>query len=223
MRALRKRKARFTGSRRRTIIAGFDRVSASEVAIANETLYLDAKEGFAGYGMKKEGEAIGKCSSMDEVLFITREGGMSVVKVAPKFHVGKNPVHIAIFRRDEQAVYSLIYRDGKQGRVYAKRFRVGGITRDKEYSLTQETAGTKVLYFYRHETEEESNAQVLNIKLRHELRMRVDAFAYKFGDLAIKGRESKGNMVTEKIVEKITRFRSQGAGAEEEDVGDSGE
>jgi topoisomerase-4 subunit A len=142
---------------------------------------------------------------------------MSVVKVAPKFHVGKNPVHLAIFKRDEQAVYSLIYRDGKQGRVYAKRFRVGGITRDKEYPLTQESAGTKVLFFARHETEEESNAQLLKIKLKHELRMRVDAFEYKFGELAIKGRDSKGNMLTEKVVEKITRVRGGGAVEEEEE------
>ncbi|WP_081887938.1 DNA gyrase/topoisomerase IV subunit A [Verrucomicrobium sp. BvORR034] len=207
---------------RRTVIAGFDRVAASDVAIANETLYLDPKEGFAGYGLKREGEPVSKCSTMDEVLFITREGVMSVVKVAPKFHVGKNPVYLAIFKRDEQAVYSLIYRDGKQGRVYAKRFRVGGITRDKEYPLTQESPGTKVMFFSRHETEEESNAQILNIKLKHELRMRVDAFPYKFGDLAIKGRDSKGNLVTEKSVEKITRLRKSASGeAEEEEVVDS--
>jgi topoisomerase-4 subunit A len=109
------------GRERRTQIMGFERVAASDVAIANETLYLDSKEGFAGYGLKKEGEAIGKCSALDEVLFITREGTMSVVKAAPKFHVGKNPCHVAVFKRDEQAVYSMIYRDGKAGKVYAKR------------------------------------------------------------------------------------------------------
>lgn len=196
------------GRERRTQIMGFERVAASEVAIANETLYLDSKEGFAGYGLKKEGEAIGKCSALDEVLFITREGTMSVVKAAPKFHVGKNPCYVSVFKRDEQAVYSMIYRDGKAGKVYAKRFRVGGITRDKEYQLTSEEAGTRVLYFARHETEEDSNAQKLLIKLKHELRMRVDEFPYAFGDLAIKGRESKGNIVTEKTVEKITQDRS---------------
>jgi topoisomerase-4 subunit A len=197
------------GRERRTQIMGFERVAASDVAIANETLYLDSKEGFAGYGLKKEGEAIGKCSALDEVLFITREGTMSVVKAAPKFHVGKNPCHVAVFKRDEQAVYSMIYRDGKAGKVYAKRFRVGGITRDKEYHLTSEEAGTRVLYFARHETEEESNAQKLLIKLKHELRMRVDEFSYPFADLAIKGRESKGNIVTEKSVEKIIHDRSE--------------
>lgn len=192
------------GRERRTVISGFERVAAAEVAIANETLYLDEKEGFAGYGLKKEGEPIGKCSTMDEVLFITREGNMTVTKVTPKFHVGKNPCYVNLFKRDEQAVYSMIYRDGKGGKVYAKRFRVGGITRDKEYPLGSEAAGTRVLYFKRHETEEESNAQKVNIKLKHELRMRVDEFVYDFGELAIKGRDSKGNIVTEKTVEKIT-------------------
>lgn len=193
------------GRERRAVIAGFERVAAAEVAIANETLYLDAKEGFAGYGLKKEGEPVGKCSTMDEVLFITREGVMTVTKVSPKFHVGKNPCYLNLFKRDEQAVYSLIYRDGKAGKVYGKRFRVGGITRDKEYPLASEAAGTKVLYFARHETEEESNRQKLLIKLKHELRMRVDEFSYDFGELAIKGRDSKGNTITEKTVEKITK------------------
>lgn len=193
------------GRERRTTIAGFERVAAAEVAIANETLYLDEKEGFAGYGLKKEGEPIGKCSTMDEVLFITREGSMTVTKVTPKFHVGKNPCYVNLFKRDEQAVYSIIYREGKAGKVYAKRFRVGGITRDKEYPLTSEAPGSRILYFKRHETEEDSNAQKLNIKLKHELRMRVDEFLYDLGGLAIKGRESKGNIVTEKTVESITR------------------
>ncbi len=193
------------GRERKTEIAGFERVAASEVAMANETLYLDVKEGFAGYGLKKEGEAIEKCSTMDEVLFITREGVMSVVKVAPKFHVGKNPEHVRIFKRDEQAVYSLIYRDGKQGKVYAKRFRVGGITRDKEYDLTQGSPGTRILYFKRHETEEESDAQKLAIHLQAKAYLRNTVIEYGFSDLAIKGRDSKGNIVTANVVEKVIR------------------
>ena len=152
----------------------------------------------------KEGEPIGKCSTMDEVLFITREGNMTVTKVTPKFHVGKNPCYVKLFKRDEQAVYAMIYRDGKGGKVYAKRFRVGGITRDKEYPLGSEEPGTRVLYFKRHETEEESNAQLINIKLKHEPWTRTDEIPYDFGKLAIKGRDSKGNIVTERTVEKIT-------------------
>ena len=199
------------GRERRTKIpkSGLERVAAAEVALADETLYLDAKEGFAGYGLKKEGEPVAKCSSMDEVLFITRDGSMSVVKVAPKFHVGKNPCYINIFKRDEQAVYSLIYRDGKQGRIYGKRFQVGGVTRDKEYALTIGTPGTKVLYFARHETEEESNAQKLLIHLQPKPRLRNLVIEYNFGELAIKGRDSKGNTITENSVEKIIRNREE--------------
>ena len=196
------------GRERRTEIAGFDRVAASQVAIANETLYLDAKEGFAGFGLKKDGEAIAKCSTMDEVLFITKEGALSVVKVAPKFHVGKNPTYINIFKRDEQAVYSLIYRDGKQGRTYAKRFRVGGITRDKEYVLTQGSPGSKILYFARHETEEESNAQTTIIHLQPKLFLRNLTIDYDFSELAIKGREAKGNIVTANPVDRIVTRRA---------------
>jgi topoisomerase-4 subunit A len=130
---------------------------------------------------------------------------MSVVKVAPKFHVGKNPCYVDLFKRDEKAVYSMIYRDGRDGRVYAKRFQIGGVTRDKEYDLTQGTPGTRVLRLERHETEEASNAQrKWKIGLKHELRMRTDEVIYDFSELAIKGRESKGNIVTERTVEKIT-------------------
>jgi topoisomerase IV subunit A len=197
---------------RRTVIAGFERVLAAEVAMANETLYLDAKEGFAGYGLKKEGEPVAKCSTMDEVLFITREGNMSVVKVAPKFHVGKNPCYLNLFKRDEQAVYSMIYRDGKQGKIFAKRFKIGGVTRDKEYELTQGTPGSKILYFMRHETEEESNAQKLLIHLQPKLYLRNLVIEYNFDELAIKGRESKGNILTANAVEKIIRNRGDVSG-----------
>lgn len=202
------------GRERRTEIAGFGRVAAAEVAMANETLYLDAKEGFAGYGLKKEGEPLGKCSTMDEVLFITREGALSVVKVAPKFHVGKNPTYINLFKRDEQAVYSLIYRDGKQGRIYAKRFKVGGITRDKEYALTQATPGTKILYFARHETLDDSDAQTVTIHLQPKLYLRNLVIEYKFNELAVKGRDSKGNLVTANPVDRITTRKVSSDSAE---------
>lgn len=202
------------GRDRRTKIpkSGLERVAAAEVALADETLYLDAKEGFAGFGLKKEGDPVAKCSSMDEVLFITRDGSMSVVKVAPKFHVGKNPCYINIFKRDEQAVYSLIYRDGKQGRIYGKRFQVGGVTRDKEYALTIGTSGTKILYFARHESEEESNGQKLLIHLQPKPRLRNLVIEYNFAELAIKGRDSKGNTITENSVEKIIRNREENVG-----------
>ena len=192
---------------RRTKVSGFQRVDAAEVAMANEMLYLDEKEGFAGIALKKEGEPLCKCSSMDEVMFITREGAMTVVKVAPKFHVGKNPAYINLFKRDEQAVYSLIYRDGRQGRIYAKRFRVGGVTRDKEYDLTLGTPGTRVLYLKRHETEEQSNAQRLIIHLQPKPYLRTQTLPYEFGELAVKGRDSKGNLVTANAVDRVVQDR----------------
>lgn len=191
------------GKERRTEIRGFERVVAMEVAVANETLYFDNKEGFAGYGLKKEGETLTKCSTLDDVIYFTREGLMSVVKIAPKFFVGKNPWYIHLFKRDEKAVYSMIYRDGKQGRVYVKRFRVGGITRDKEYVLTQGSPGSKVLYFARHETEEESNQQELIVHLQPKLHLRNLSLNFKFSELAIKGRESRGNILTSNTVDRI--------------------
>jgi topoisomerase IV subunit A len=148
---------------------------------------------------------------LDEVLFVTREGVMSVVKVAPKFHVGSNPCHVAVFKRDEQAVYNMIYREGRQGRVYAKRFRVGGLTRDKEYHLASEAPATRVLYFQRFETEEESSADRRMIHLQPKPRLRNLLIDYKFSDLMIKGRESKGNIVTENSVDKILMYREGGA------------
>ena len=112
----------------------FDRIVASKVVVANETLYLNRKDGFAGYTLKKD-EAIEKCSNLDDVLVIGKDGVMKVMKIAEKMFVGKNPLKVSIFRRDDQKVYNMVYRDGKSGRLYAKKFKIGGVTRDKEYPL----------------------------------------------------------------------------------------
>ncbi|MCW0217067.1 MAG: DNA gyrase/topoisomerase IV subunit A, partial [Prosthecobacter sp.] len=141
------------GKERRTEVSSFDRVAAAEVIIANETLYLDAKEGFAGTGLKKEGEPLCKCSNLDDILYFTKDGTMTVSKVAPKIHVGKNPLYLNLFKKDEEAVYTLLYRDGKSGPVMAKRFRIGGVTRDKAYPITRGKPGSMVLFFSRHESE----------------------------------------------------------------------
>lgn len=192
-----------TGRERRTEIASFSRVAAAEVIMANETLYLNAKEGFAGYGLKREGEPVCKCSTLDDVIWFTRDGTMTVSKVSPKFFVGKNPVHLAIFKKDENAVYSLIYRDGKMGRVFAKRFRIGGVTRDKQYQLTRGTPGTMVLYFARHETEEDSDRQNLLVHLKPALYLRNLSLRFPFASLAVKGREAMGNIVTKHAVDRV--------------------
>jgi topoisomerase-4 subunit A len=195
------------GRERRTVVTTFDRVAAAEVILANETLYLDAKEGFAGTGLKKEGEPVCKCSPLDDVIFFTREGTMTVTKVSPKFHVGKNPEYINLFKKDEEAVYTLIYRDGKNGPVMAKRFRVGGITRDKQYVLTRGTPGSLVLFFARHETEEASNAQNLIIHLKPALYLRNTSLKFPVAALAIKGRDSQGNIVTKHAVDRVVNER----------------
>jgi topoisomerase-4 subunit A len=198
------------GHERRTVISSFDRVSAAEVIIQGETLYLNAKEGFAGTGLKKEGEPLCKCSPLDDVIFFTREGTMSVTKAAPKFFVGKNPHYISLFKKDDEAVYTLIYRDGRQGSLMAKRFRIGGVTRDKEYALTKGTPGSHVLYFMRHETEEESNAQSVIVHLKPALYLRNLTIKFPFNSMAIKGRESQGNIITKHAVDRVVREPKSG-------------
>jgi len=190
---------------RRTEIASFDRVDRTQVVAMTETLYLDTKNGFAGYGLKKDGEPVERCSTLDDIITFTSDGKMRIVKIADKVFVGQRPLRVAIFRKDEDLVYSLIYRDGKDGPILAKRFRIGGITRDKEYDLTKGTAGTRILYFAVHKTEEESAAQMLLVHLKPMLRMRNLIRPLQFSEFGIKGRGSAGNVVTKHAIEKIVR------------------
>ncbi|HAL72151.1 MAG TPA: DNA topoisomerase [Verrucomicrobiales bacterium] len=200
------------GRERRTEVSSFDRVAAAQVIIANETLYLDLKEGFAGTGLKKEGEPLCKCSPLDDIIWFTKEGTMTVSKIAPKIHVGKSIEYINLFKKDEEAVYTLIYRDGKNGPVLAKRFRIGGITRDKTYSLAKGTAGTKVLFFARHESEAESDAQNLLVHLKPALYLRTLSLKFPVAALAIKGRDSQGNIVTKHAVDRVVNERKASTG-----------
>lgn len=195
------------GRERRTVVSSFDRVAAAAVIIANETLYLDAKEGFAGTGLKKEGEPLCKCSHLDDLIYFTKEATMTISKVAPKIHVGKNPLYINLFKKDEEAVYTLIYRDGKNGPVMAKRFRIGGFTRDKTYTLTKGSPGSLILFFARHETEAESDAQNLLVHLKPALYLRTLSLRFPVAALAIKGRDSQGNIVTKHAVDRIVNER----------------
>ncbi|MDX1680440.1 MAG: DNA gyrase/topoisomerase IV subunit A [Akkermansiaceae bacterium] len=193
------------GRERKTKIDSFERVDRTQVVAATETLYVDAKNGFAGYGLKKDGEAVEKCSTIDDIIAFTQDGKMKVTKVADKVFVGQRPVRVAVFRKEEELIYSMIYRDGKQGTVYAKRFKVGGVTRDKEYELARGTAGTRVLYFAVHNTEEESDAQVLLVHLKSGLRIRNLTRPLHFAEFGVKSRGAKGNIVTKHGVEKIVR------------------
>ncbi len=193
------------GRERRTEVSQFDRVAAAEVIIQNDTLYLDAKEGFAGTSLKRDGEALCKCSPLDDVIYFTKDGNMTVTKAAPKFFVGKNPPFISLFKKDDTGVYSMIYRDGRQGPLMAKRFRIGGVTRDKEYVLTRGKPGSTVLYFVRHETEEESDAFTAIVHLKPALYLRNLSIKFPFNSIAIKGRSSQGNIITKHSVDRVVR------------------
>jgi topoisomerase-4 subunit A len=187
---------------RLTEISSFERVDRTQVVAATETLYLDTKNGFAGTSLKKE-EALEKCSMLDDIVVFSADGKMKVIKVADKFFVGPRPLRVAVFRKDEDMIYSMIYRDGRNGNIMAKRFTVGGITRDKEYELMKGTKGSKVLYFKVHTSNEESSAQMLMIHMKSGLGLRNLVRPLHFAEFGIKGRGSQGNIVTKHSVEKI--------------------
>ena len=187
---------------RLTEISAFERVDRTQVVAATETLYLDTKNGFAGTALKKE-EALEKCSMLDDVIVFSADGKMKVTKVADKFFVGPKPLRVAVFRKDEDVIYSMIYRDGRNGNIMAKRFTVGGTTRDKEYELTKGTPGSRILYFKWHSSNEESSAQMLMIHMKSGLGLRNLVRPLHFAEFGIKGRGSQGNIVTKHPVEKI--------------------
>lgn len=192
------------GRDRRTEITSFERVDRTQVVAATETLYLDEKNGFAGYGLKKE-KPIEKCSTIDDIIAFTAEGKMRVMKVAEKVSVGPRPLRVAVFRKEEDLIYSMIYRDGRDGPVLAKRFRVGGVTRDKEYDLTTGKKGGRVFYFAVHQSEAESDAQMLIVHLKPALRLRNVSRPFHFGEVGVKSRGSRGNIVTKLQVERVAR------------------
>jgi topoisomerase IV subunit A len=195
------------GKERKTEIVqgGFDRISATEVVVANEQLYVDRKEGFVGYGMKKD-ELVCRCSTLDDIIVIRRDGVLVVAKVSEKAFLGKDIEHIAVFRKDEaqHLIYNLIYRDGRQGAVYLKRFKVGGVTRDKEYDLTKGTAGSRVLYLKCQLDVEE--APLVKVNLKPAPRLRKDTIEINFAETAVKGRSSNGNLVTKNTVRNVARI-----------------
>ena len=204
------------GRERKTEVSSFAKVDRTQVVVANELLYVDRKNGFAGYGLKKE-ESLEKCSELDDVIVIGTDGKMKVMKVAEKLFIGKRPQHIAVFRKDEEKVYSLIYREGRDGPIRAKRFRIGGVTRDKEYNLATENKGTRILYFAIHESEAESNDNVVLVHLKAQLRLRNLSRPFKFEDIAIKGRGVRGNLVSKHAVDRVVRAPK----VQELDLGDS--
>lgn len=193
------------GRERRTELTSFERVVAREVAVANETLYVDRKNGFVGWGMKRDGEELGPCSRLDDIIAFARDGTMRVVRNAEKVFVGENNLHTAIFAKDDKPVYHMIYRDGRDGNTYAKRFQVSAITRDKVYDLALGTPGTRVFYFTVHESKEAADSDVIRVHIKPAPRLRTLQIDFDFGTLAIKGRASKGNIITRNAIDRVVR------------------
>ncbi|MCY1483775.1 DNA gyrase subunit A [compost metagenome] len=188
------------GRERQTELRIFDDIEATKVVLRNTKLYVNREEGFIGTGLKKD-EYVTDCSDIDDVIVFLRNGTMMVSKVDDKKFVGKDIIHVAIFdKNDKRTIYNMIYRDGKSGPSYIKRFNVSGITRDKAYDLTQEKAGSQVLYFSHNPNGE---AEVITILLRQVGSIKKLKFDIDFATLAIKGRASKGNLVTKYPIKKI--------------------
>jgi len=188
------------GRERRTEIRNFENIVASKVVIANEKLYVDRIEGFLGTSLKKA-EYICDCSDMDDVIVFRKDGTYIVSKVSEKAFIGKNILHVAIFKKnDNRTIYNVVYRDGKNGFVYMKRIAVTGVTRDKEYDLTQGTPGSRIMYFSENPNGE---AEVLRVTLKPKPRIKKLIFEVDFSELAIKGRASMGNILTKFEIHKI--------------------
>ena len=188
------------GKERKTEIRTFDTIDASKVAVANTRFYVDRNEGFVGTSLKKD-EYLFECSDIDDIVVFKHDGSMIVTKVDAKTFVGKGIIHVGIWHKnDKRTIYNLIYRDGKNGPAYQKRFAVTGITRDKEYDLTAGNKGSEVLYFSPNPNGE---AEVVSIILKTHQRIKKLKFDINFADLAIKGRASKGNLVTKYPIKKV--------------------
>jgi len=188
------------GRERQTELRSFDNIEATKVALRNTKLYVNREEGFIGTGLKKD-EYIGDCSDIDDVIVFLRDGNMMITKVDDKKFIGKDIIHAAIFdKNDKRTIYNMVYRDGKSGSSYIKRFNVSGVTRDKMYDLTQEKAGSMVLYFSANPNGE---AEVITILLRQIGTIKKLKFDLDFADMAIKGRNSRGNTVSKYPIKKI--------------------
>ena len=191
------------GSRypRQTEIRNFDTIVASKVVEANQKLYINRTEGFIGTSLKKD-EFVTNCSDIDDVILFYKDGKYKIVKVSEKLFVGKNVIHIDVFKKnDKRTIYNVVYRDGKNGIHYMKRFAATGMTRDREYDLTQGTPGSKIAYFTSNPNGE---AEVIKVMLKPNPRLRNAIIEKDFSTIAIKGRQSMGNILTKNEVLRIT-------------------
>ncbi len=188
------------GRERKTELRSFDTIAATRVVIANEKLYVNRDEGFAGYGLKKD-EYVCDCSDMDEIIVIRKDGSYIVSKVSEKAFMGKNIQYVNVFQRnDNRTIYNVVYRDGRNGPIMIKRCAISGITRDREYHLTKGEPGSQLLYFSANPNGE---AELLRITLKPRPRLRNLIMDVNFADVAIKGRDAQGNILTRYAIHKI--------------------
>lgn len=186
---------------RHTVIRGFDNIAAVNVAEANEKLYINREDGFIGTGLKKD-EFVCNCSDIDDIIIFYKDGKYKIVKVQEKMFVGKNILHINVFKRnDTRTIYNVIYQDGKGGIYYMKRFAVTGVSRDKEYDITKGAPGSKIMWFSANSNGE---AEVVKVTLKPKPRLKTLQFDVDFSELAIKGKQSQGNLVTKNEVHRFS-------------------
>jgi topoisomerase IV subunit A len=188
------------GRDRRTEIRSFDTIEATKVVANNAKLYINYKEGFIGTGLKKD-EFICDCSDIDDVIIIRKDGVYLITKVADKVFVGNDILYAQIFlKNDERTIYNIVYQDGKDGPLLAKRCAISGLTRDKEYNLTRGTPGSKIVYLSANPNGE---AEVINVHHKPKARLKKLMFEFDFGQMSIKGKSSMGNILTKNAVHKI--------------------
>ena len=185
---------------RRTEIKSFDTIEASKVVEANQKLYINRQEGFIGTGLKKD-EFVCNCSDIDDIIVFFKDGKYKMVRAADKIFVGKNILHVQVFKKnDKRTIYNVVYRDGKAGAAYIKRFFVPTMTVGKEYDLTQGTPGSRVLYFTANPNGE---AEVIKVTLEANPKLKKIFIERDFSEVGIKGRTSKGNLVTRNPIHRI--------------------
>ncbi len=189
------------GKERKTEIRSFDTILATKVVANNAKLYINYKEGFLGTALKKD-EFVCDCSDIDDIIVVRKDGAYLITKVAEKVFVGNDIIYAQVFlRNDERTIYNIVYQDGKDGPLMAKRCAIAGLTRDKEYNLTRETPGSKIVYFSAN-----PNGEAEVIKVHHKPRPKLKklVFEFDFGELAIKGKSSMGNILTRYPIHKVT-------------------
>ncbi|MCF2593219.1 DNA gyrase/topoisomerase IV subunit A [Bacteroides caecigallinarum] len=186
---------------RKTEIRNFDVIVATKVAEANEKLYINREEGFIGTGLKKD-EYVCNCSDIDDVIIFYKDGKYKIVRISDKLFVGKNILYVNVFKKnDKRTIYNVIYRDGKDGAYFIKRFNVTSMIRDREYDVTQGNPGSKIMYFTANPNGE---AEVVKVALRPNPRIKKLILERDFSEISIKGRQSMGNLLTRLEVHKIS-------------------